>query len=79
MGYFDHCLAVSHGHAAATFGVYCLAHFMNIGRGEPHGFDAACHCDDPEIIVWHPRKTLAEWLERALPVVLARSPRGPWE
>ena len=34
---------------------------------------------DPEMLAGRKRKTVAEWLEIALPEVLARPPLGPWD
>ena len=34
---------------------------------------------DPEVLAGRKRKTVGEWLEKALPEVLAREPLGPWD
>ncbi len=35
--------------------------------------------DDAETLAGRPRKTITQWLETALPEVLSRPPRGPWD
>ena len=34
---------------------------------------------DPEVLAGRKRKTVGEWLEKALPEVLSRAPLGPWD